>query len=140
MIVTLKEVRRPRVLIADDLPEVHEKVRRLLWDDYEIVGAAYDGEQAIEAATTLNPDILITDISMPILNGIQVASRLRDTDCKAKLIFLTVHEDPDYIEAVFSLGALGYVLKSHFSTDLLPAIGAALRGHRFSSDVPVRSR
>ena len=137
--MTLEMGRRARVILADDLPKVHEKVAAVLRDTFEIVGNAYNGEQAIEAATTLNPDILITDISMPLLNGIQVASRLRETDCKAKLIFLTVHEDPDYIEAAFSLGALGYVLKSRFTTDLIPAIEAALQGRRFTSDFPVRS-
>src|SRR6516162_9326570 len=105
----LTEVRRPRVVLADDLPEVHERAAELLRDGFEIVGNAYDRRQAIEVATTLSPDILITDISMPLLNGVQVASYLRETDCKAKLIFLTVHEDQDYVEAAFSLGALAYV-------------------------------
>src|SRR5262249_37847411 len=131
--------RCPRVLLADDLPEVHEKLIQLLWRDFDIVGSAYDGEKAIEAAKTLNPDLLILDISMPLLNGIQVAAQLRETDCKAKLIFLTVHEDQDYVDAAFSMGALGYVLKPRFTTDLIPAIREALQGRRFTSEFPVRS-
>jgi len=129
----------PRVLLADDLPEVHEKLIQLLRHDFEIVGSAYDGEQAMEAAKTLNPDLLILDISMPLLNGIQVASRLRETNCKAKVIFLTVHEDQDYVEAAFSLGALGYVLKPRFTTDLIPAIEEVLQGRKFTSEFPARS-
>lgn len=70
---------------------------------------------------------------MPILNGIQVASRLRDLGCGAKLIFLTVHEDPDYIEAALSVGALGYVFKSRVATDLVPAVRSVLQGHSFMS-------
>jgi len=128
----------PRVLLADDLPEVHEKLIQLLRHDFEIVGSAYDGEQAMEAAKTHNPDLLILDISMPLLNGIQVASRLRETNCKAKVIFLTVHEDPDYVEAAFSVGALGYILKARFTSDLIPAIREALQGRRFNSEFPVR--
>jgi DNA-binding NarL/FixJ family response regulator len=124
---------RPRVLLADDLPEVLERVTRLLRNDFDIVGCAQNGEDAIEAATTLDPDLIVLDISMPVLNGIQAASRLRELGCKAKLIFLTIHEDRDYVEAAFSVGALGYVLKSSVATDLIPAIQAALQGNIFSS-------
>ena len=138
MIYDTEKVSRPRVLIADDLPEVHEKLRELLQDHFEIVDNAYDGEQAIEAATTLNPDVLILDISMPFLNGMQVASRLRKTACKAKIIFFTVREDQDYVDAAFSTGALGYVLKPRLTTDLIPAIDEALQGRRFISDCAVR--
>jgi len=133
------KIRCPRVLLADDLREVHEKVAELLQDDFDIVGCAFDGEQALEAAVTLNPDLLILDISMPRFNGIQVASRLRQTSCKAKVIFLTVQEDQDYVEAAFSLGARGYVLKRRFTTDLIPAIEEALQGRRFISESLARN-
>src|SRR5690348_952952 len=113
---------RPRVLLADDLPEVLETVTLLLQDDFEIVGYAQDGEDAIKAAMTCDPDLLVLDIEMPFRNGIQVASHLRDSGCRAKVIFVTVHKDPDYVEAAWSAGALGYVLKSHIATDLLPAV------------------
>jgi DNA-binding NarL/FixJ family response regulator len=101
------EMGSPRVLIADDLPAIHWSVAQLLRNHFELVGSAHNGKEAIEAATTLNPDVLILDISMPLLNGFQVASRLREKDCKAKLIFLTVHDDQDYVGAAFSIGALG---------------------------------
>ena len=124
----------PRVLIADDLPEIRERVTELLRHDFNIVGIAHNGQEAIETASTLNPDLLVLDISLPILNGIKVASRLRDVGCRAKVIFFTVHEDPDYVEAAFSVGASGYVFKSRVATDLMPAIHNALRGHKFVSD------
>lgn len=136
--MTLKQVTRPRVLLVDDLTEVHVKVAELLRDHFDLVGFAYDGEKAIEAATTLNPDVLILD-SMPLVNGIQVASRLRNTNCKAKIIFFTVHDDQDYVGAAFSTGALGYVLKRRLATDLIPAIEAAVQGSKFTSEFPVRS-
>lgn len=122
-----------RVLLADDYPEVLNKVTQLLQGEFDIVGSAHDGRQTLEAAARLNPDLLILDISMPVLNGIQVAARLRDSGCKAKVIFLTIHEDREYIDAAFAVGALGYILKSRVATDLLPAIYAVLQGHRFSS-------
>ena len=123
----------PRVLLADDLPEVLQRVAQLLKDDFEVVGFAQNGREAIEAAKALDPDLLVLDISMPILNGIQVASRLRGSGCRAKVIFLIVHEDRDYVEGAFSVGALGYVLKSRVATDLIPAAQEALRGHTFTS-------
>ena len=127
----------PRLLLADDLPEIRERVTELLRPHFDIVAVAQSGQQAIEAATILNPDLLVLDISMPILDGIQVASRLRDMGCRAIVVFLTVHEDPDYVEAAFSVGASAYVFKSRVATDLVSAIQGALQGRRFIS---VRSR
>jgi DNA-binding NarL/FixJ family response regulator len=122
-----------RVLLADDYREMLDRVTQLLREEFDIVGSAHDGGQALEAAARLNPHLLILDISMPVLNGIQVAAQLRDSGCKAKVIFLTVHEDREYIDAAFAVGALGYILKSRVATDLLPAIYAVLQGHRFTS-------
>jgi CheY-like chemotaxis protein len=87
-------VESPRVLLADDSPEMLETVTQLLRYDLEIVGYAQDGEEAIKAATICNPDLLVLDIEMPFRNGIRVASHLRDSGCRAKVIFLTAHEDP----------------------------------------------
>ena len=123
---------RLRLLIADNLREVRERVTELLGSDFDIV-AAQNGQQAVEEASTFNPDLLVLDISMPILNGIQVASRLHDLGSRAKIIFLTVHEDADYIEAAFSVGASAYVFKSRLITDLIPAVHGALKGQKFIS-------
>lgn len=122
-----------RVLIADDVPEIRERVTELLRHHFHIVGIAQNGQEAIEAAFVLRPDLLVLDISMPILNGIEVASRLRDLGCEAKVVFFTVHEDSDYVEAAFSVGASAYVFKSRVATDLVPAVKSALQGQAFVS-------
>src|ERR1700739_2211818 len=127
----------PRVLLADDLPEMLETGTQLLRDHFVIVGYAHTGEEAIKAAVTCDPDLLVLDIEMPFRNGIQVASHLRDSGCRVKVIFLTVHEDLDYVEAAWSVGALGYVLKSRTATDLLPAAQEVLQGRRFISSFQV---
>ena len=129
----MKKMGCPRILLSDDLPEIRERVTELLRCDFDIVATAQNGQQAVDAASTLDPDLVVLDISMPILSGIQVASRLRDLGCRAKLIFLTVHEDPDYIEAALSVGALGYVFKSRLATDLVSAVNCALQGQKFIS-------
>ncbi len=129
----MKKMGCPRILLADDLPEIRERVTELLRCDFDIVATAQDGQRAVDAASTLGPDLVVLDISMPILSGIQVASRLRDLGCKAKIVFVTIHEDPDYVEAAFSVGATGYVFKSRLATDLVPAVHGALQGQKFIS-------
>ena len=123
----------PRVLLADDAPEILEKVKQLLGKDFDIVGLARNGADALEARCKLDPDLLVLDISMPFLNGIQVASRLRDRGSRAKVIFVTVRDDRDYVEGAFAAGARGYVLKSRMATDLIPTVRDVLRGHIFAS-------
>ena len=110
----------PRVLLADDSPEVLEKVAQLFRDDLDIVARLQNGQAALAAAASIDPDLVILDIAMPLLNGIQVASRLQDLGSRAKVVFLTVHEDQDYVEAAFSAGALGYVLKSRMLVRPIP--------------------
>lgn len=123
----------PRVLLADDVPEMLETIADLLRPHFDIVGTAQTGEQAIAAAEALNPDLLIVDVSMPGRNGFEVASSLQDSGCRAKVIFLTAYVDWDYVEAAFALGALGFVVKSRIARDLLPAIRSVLQGQRFRS-------
>ena len=122
-----------RVVLADDMPEMLASVTEFLRRDFEIVGSAQNGEETIEAAAALDPDLLVIDISMPGLNGIQVASLLRQAGCRAKVVFLTVHEDEDYVDAAFSVGAVGYVFKSRLATDLIPVLHGVLQGRRFIS-------
>jgi DNA-binding NarL/FixJ family response regulator len=124
-----------RILLADDNPEVRTRVAGLLESYFDIAGSVADGRQAIESALALHPDILLLDISMPVFNGIEVASQLKHAHCRAKVIFLTVHEDRDYVDAAFTLGAFGYVLKRRIDSDLIPAIQGALEGHRFVSPI-----
>lgn len=128
----------PRILLSEDNPEMRDRVGKLLKSCFDIIGSVADGQQAIDSTLSLTPDILVTDISMPIFNGLQVASHLRDSGYCGKVIFLTVHEDADYVDAAFSIGVFGYVLKSRLDTDLIPAIQAALQGHKFASQFPAR--
>lgn len=123
----------PRILLADDNLEMLERVAKFLGSEFDVVGLAKDGQQALNSAFKLSPDILVTDISMPNLNGIQVTSYLQRSGSDVKVVFLTVHEDHDYVEAAFSIGVLGYVLKPRFTSDLIPAIEEALQGRRFVS-------
>ena len=93
-----------------------------------------NGVQAVSAVLALNPDIFVTDISMPLLNGLQAARSIQKTNSQVKIIFLTIHEDRDFIAAAFSAGATGYVTKRRLSTDLVFAIQEALKGHTFVSN------
>jgi len=100
---------------------------------FDVVGAVGDGEALVEAAGNLQPDVIITDISMPKLNGIEAADRLRESGSSSKIVFLTVHADPDFVQAALKTGALAYVSKSRITTDLLIAIEEALKGRIFVS-------
>jgi DNA-binding NarL/FixJ family response regulator len=120
-----------RILLADDQQEMLEIVARLLEDEFDVIAAVADGERVIEAAVRLAPDLLVLDISMPILNGIEAASCLNESGSRAKVIFLTVNEDPVIVEAAFSVGARGYVLKQRLATDLIPAIRYVLHDRMF---------
>jgi DNA-binding NarL/FixJ family response regulator len=122
-----------RILLADDQQEMLETVARLLEDEFDVIVAVANGERAIEAAIRLDPDLLVLDISMPVLNGIEAASRLKEHGSRAKVVFLTVHEDADIVEATFSVGASGYVLKQRLATDLVPAIRQVLHDRIFVS-------
>jgi DNA-binding NarL/FixJ family response regulator len=121
------------VVLADDHPEMLAKVRRTIGEEFEIVGTVGDGNQAVNAVLTLDPDVLVLDISMPIMDGISAAKQLRAANCRAKIVFLTIHNDRDYVAAAISAGALGYVTKGRLSYDLAIAIHEVLRGHPFVS-------
>ena len=122
-----------KILLADDEPAMIRAVTQLLDDRFEIVATVDNGQSLIEDACRLDPDLLVLDISMPVMNGIEATRHLKKAGSRAKVIFLTVHEDRDFIEAAFSAGALGYVLKPGLATDLLAAIREALQDHTFVS-------
>jgi DNA-binding NarL/FixJ family response regulator len=119
---------RTRVLIADDHPSVRQHVSEMLQADYEIVGAVSDGLAAVDAAVVLRPDVVVLDISMPILNGLEAAARLCEGGSPPRIVFLTVHQDADFLDAARSVGAHGYVVKRTMNADLLPAIKLVLAG------------
>ena len=124
---------RTRVLLADDHEAMLDRVKRLLEKELQVVGIVRDGQAALEAVAELRPDVLILDISMPVLDGLQVALRLKPKKSKVRIIFLTVHEDPDFASEALATGALGYVVKPHLATDLLVAINEVLAGRTFVS-------
>ena len=125
---------KTRVLLADDNTQVLEYVRGFLSGNCcEVVGAVTDGEAAISAAARLLPDVVVLDISMPVLNGIEAAKRLLEANRSTKIVFLTVEKDKDTCRAVLEMGACGFVLKPRLATDLIPAIGLAKDGRRFVS-------
>jgi DNA-binding NarL/FixJ family response regulator len=122
-----------RVLLADDHPGVRAELRAQLGGVFEIIGVVEDGRQAVDAAFRLDPDVVILDISMPLMNGFQVARHLRDGKCRSKIVILTTYEDDDYIDAAFSSGANGFVSKSNLTTDLAAAIREVFQGRLFVS-------
>jgi DNA-binding NarL/FixJ family response regulator len=122
-----------RVLLADDHEAILARVRSVLGEEFDIVGAVNNGRDALLEARRLQPDVLVLDISMPVLNGLQTANELKSCHNRAKVVFLTVHEDPDFVAAAFSAGASGYVVKSDVTTDLVPAIRDVLDGRRYIS-------
>jgi len=122
-----------RVLLADDHPGVLAAVQGLLEPDLDVVGCVDDGKSLFDAAMKLQPDVIVTDISMPKLSGIEAANRLRESGCSSKVVFLTVHADPDVVSVALKTGALAYVVKTSIATDLLFAIREALQGRTFVS-------
>jgi DNA-binding NarL/FixJ family response regulator len=124
---------RPRVLLADDEPDFLAVFARLLEPEFEVVKAVGDGRQLLEESSRLKPDLLVLDISMPVLNGIEATRQLRSAGCPAKVILVTVHCDPEYVQAGFAAGATGYVIKSRLVTDLPLALREVLAGRCFIS-------
>jgi DNA-binding NarL/FixJ family response regulator len=122
-----------RVLLADDHPDMLEIVTQLLGPSFDVVGAVGDGESLLIAASHLQPDVLILDISMPMLTGIEAAQKLHERGNTARIVFLTVHDDPDFLRASLATGAFGYVTKPRVATDLVPAIREAIAGRIFIS-------
>jgi DNA-binding NarL/FixJ family response regulator len=122
---------KPRILLADDHALVIEGFRRILEGHYELIGMVGDGRAVLEAAKTLQPDIVILDVSMPLLNGIDAAAQLKKICPKAKVIIVTMHADTDYVRSAFEAGASAYVLKRSAVDELEQAIRAVLAGHSY---------
>jgi DNA-binding NarL/FixJ family response regulator len=121
-------MKRARLLLADDHTLVLEGFRRLLEPEFELAGAVEDGRALVAAAQKLKPDVVLLDISMPLLNGIDAARQLKKIMPELKLIFLTMHADPAYVTEAFRVGASGYLLKRSAASELVNAIREVLRG------------
>jgi DNA-binding NarL/FixJ family response regulator len=119
---------KPRVLLADDHQILAEGLRGLLEPEFELVGVVANGCELVEAAQRLQPDVIVADVTMPPLNGIEAALQLREAGVRAKVIFLTMHRDVAYARRALDAGAAGFVLKHSAPAELLTAIREALRG------------
>lgn len=123
---------KPRIAIADDHPEVLNRVAKFLADEFEIVALASDGAAAVNAVLASKPDVLILDIAMPEMDGIEAAKRLRDLGSSTKIIFLTAAADPEVLlDSWQNVGAQGYVIKVRMRSDLVLAIRKVLEGGTF---------
>src|SRR6266403_5444443 len=112
---------------------MRDQIRVLLEHEFEVLDSVENGLALLEAVARLNPDVCLLDISMPILNGIETATRLKEAGSTAKIVFLTIHEDLDFVKAALRTGASGYVIKRRMVSDLLRAINEALAGRIFIS-------
>jgi DNA-binding NarL/FixJ family response regulator len=126
-------VTHKRVLVADDLASVLRAIAELLQGSFDVVGMVSDGKAALDGILELEPDLVVLDISMPGMSGLEVATELRNRSSSAKIVFLTVHEDSGIIAACLAAGGLGYVVKELMSSDLIPAMNEALAGRVFVS-------
>ena len=122
---------RPRILMADDHRMVAEGLRSLLEPACELIEIVEDGQALVEAAQRLRPDVIVADITMPLLNGLDAVQQIRRLGCQAKVIFLTMHKDALYAGRAMRAGASGFVLKHSASEELLTAIREALAGRTY---------
>lgn len=124
-------VTKPRVLLADDHRIVAEGLKGLLADEFDLVGIVEDGTALVKAARELRPDVIVADISMPHLNGLDALVQLKRDDPKVRVVFLTMHRDVAYARRALEAGAAGFVLKHSAPAELVLALRAALQGRTF---------
>jgi DNA-binding NarL/FixJ family response regulator len=119
---------RPRVFLADDHADFLKAEIALLQPYFELVGTASDGASLVSEVQRLNPDVVVVDITMPVMTGIDAVHELVQSGSTAKFVFLTIHSGEEFVEVCLAEGALGYVLKSQMRAHLIPAIRAVLDG------------
>ena len=131
---------KPRLLLADDHTLLLDGLRMMLEPEFELVGVVEDGQSLLTVAEKLRPDLVVLDIAMPALNGIDAARQLKRSRPGTKLIFLTMHSDPDYITEAFRAGASGYLLKRSAASELITAIREVLAGGTYISPILGKDR
>ena len=124
-------MKKLRVLLADDHQIVLEGLKNLLGGEFEIIGGVQDGRALVDQAATLHPDVIVADISMPQLNGIEAARQIKKTDKNIKIVFLTMHPDATYAANAFEAGASGFVLKHSAPSELITAIHEVMKGRTY---------
>ena len=135
MLSSITSSESPRILLVDDNEAMLARIATVLSSACVIVGTARNGRAALDAARTLLPDVIVLDVSMPGMSGIEFASRLRASGSKAALVFLTVHDDEELILAARDAGGIGYVVKPRLVPDLLRAVQEARAGRPFLSPI-----
>ena len=126
---------KPRIIIADDHQVLADGLRGLLEPEFDVVAVVTDGRELVAAAKQHRPDVIVADITMPSLNGIEAAVQLRDLGVEAKVVFLTMHRDVAYARLAMEAGASGFVLKHSAASELVTAVREALRGQTHVSPV-----
>jgi DNA-binding NarL/FixJ family response regulator len=124
---------RPRILIADDHALIAEAFNKLLFNDFDVVATVHDGRSLMLMAERLRPDVILVDIGMPILNGLEAAQRIKRVLPEVKVIYVTINHDPSLVAEAFRRGASGYLSKSAAASELIAAIRHALSGDRYVS-------
>jgi len=131
-------MKKPRLLLADDHTLVLDGLKRILEEEFELVGAAENGREALRLAVALKPDVILLDISMPLLNGIDVARQLTRMAETVKIIFITMHSDSDYVSEAFRVGASGYLLKRSAASELVTAVHEVMKGRFYVTPLVTR--
>src|SRR4051812_34885047 len=123
----------PTIVLADDHRILAEGLRSMLTPQFNVLDVVYDGRELVSAAKRLQPDLIVADISMPLLNGIDAVSQLKKQNPRVKVVFLTMHQEPGYASRALEAGASGYVLKHAAGAELVTALQAAMRGETYIS-------
>jgi DNA-binding NarL/FixJ family response regulator len=126
-------LKRLRVLVADDHKAMLDSLVRMLSGEFEVVAAVGDGGSVVTEAQRVHPDLLVLDISMPVIGGIAAADRLKAAGSIAKVVFVTMHHDREFVQEAAALGVVGFVVKDRLVSDLMPAIHSVLAGRSFVS-------
>jgi len=124
---------RCSLIVADDSEEIRRSLADILSADYDVVGVVENGQELVDVATDLKPDLLVIDVAMPLLNGLDALAQLARSGSAAKAVIVSAIGDPAYVRRAFQLGAVGYVLKATAAEDLPAALEAALAGRTFTS-------
>jgi DNA-binding NarL/FixJ family response regulator len=128
-----------RILLADDHVLVAEGIQKLLEPEFELVGIVADGRSLVAAAAKLQPDLVVVDISLPLLNGLDASQQLKKNNPNLKIIVLTMHSEPNFVTQAFRVGVSGYVLKQSVGSELVQAIREVIKGRTFVSPMVAQS-